>query len=177
MQEYSKAEDYARRAVKVDPSSTWGYFWVAASLGDMAMVSSVEKQLDLAGEIRDAIEESIARDPQNGLASHIYGVWHRKLAALGQGRRIVAGVFYGRSPPIGSLQKSIEYLKKAVALNPTVILSRLELARSDIAVQDFPMPVPCSSPFRHCRSNFPTTPSTRKNRRSFFKRSRIAEAI
>jgi tetratricopeptide (TPR) repeat protein len=24
MQEYSKAEDYARRAVRVDPSSTWG---------------------------------------------------------------------------------------------------------------------------------------------------------
>jgi tetratricopeptide (TPR) repeat protein len=135
--EYSKAEDYARRAVKVDPSSTWGYFWVAASLGNIAMVSSVEKQLDLAGEIRDAIEESIARDPQNGLAYHIYGVWHRKLAELGQGRRILAGVFYGRSPPSGSLQKSIEYLKKAVALNPTVILSRLELARSYIAVQDF----------------------------------------
>jgi tetratricopeptide (TPR) repeat protein len=102
------------------------------------MVSSVEKQLDLAGEIRDTIEESIARDPQNGLAYHIYGVWHRKLAALGQGRRILAGVFYGRSPPSGSLQKSIEYLRKAVALNPTVILSRLELARSYVAVQDFP---------------------------------------
>lgn len=137
IKEYSKAEDYARRAVKVDPSSTWGYFWVAASLGNIAMVSSVEKQLDLAGEIRDAIEKSIARDPQNGLAYHIYGVWHRKLAELGQGRRILAGVFYGRSPPSGSLQKSIEYLKKAVALNPTVILSRLELARSYIAVQDF----------------------------------------
>lgn len=137
MKEYAKAEDYARRAVKVDPSSTWGHFWVAASLGNIAMVSPVEKQLDLAGEIRDAIEESIACDPQNGLAYHVYGVWHRKLAELGQGKRILAGMFYGRSPPSGSLQKSIEYLKKAVALNPTVILSRLELARSYIAVQNF----------------------------------------
>lgn len=137
MKEYARAEDYARKAVKVDPSSTWGHFWVAASLGNIAMVSPVEKQLDLAGEIRDAVEESIARDPQNGLAYHIYGVWHRKLAELGQGKRLLAGVFYGRSPPSGSLQKSIEYLKKAVALNPTVILSRLELARSYIAVQEF----------------------------------------
>lgn len=137
MEEYAKAEDYARRAVKVDPGSTWGHFWVAASLGNIAMISPVEKQLDLADEIRDAVEESIARDPQNGLAYHIYGVWHRKLAELGQGKRILAGMFYGRSPPSGSLQKSIEYLKKAVALNPTVILSRLELARSYIAIQDF----------------------------------------
>ena len=137
MKEYVKAEDYARRAVKVNPSSTWGYFWVAASLGNIAVVSPVEKQLDLAGEIRDAVEESIARDPQNGAAYHIYGVWHRKLAELGQGKRILAGVFYGRSPPTGSLQQSIEYLKKAVALNPTAIISRLELARSYIAVEDF----------------------------------------
>jgi len=56
---------------------------------------------------------------------------------LGQGKRILAGVFYGRSPPTGSLQKSVEYLKKAVALNPTAIVSRLELARSYIAVEDF----------------------------------------
>jgi tetratricopeptide (TPR) repeat protein len=110
---------------------------VAASLGNIAVVSPVEKQLDLAGEIRDAVEESIARDPQNGAAYHIYGVWHRKLAELGQGKRILAGVFYGRSLPTGSLQQSIEYLKKAVALNPTAIISRLELARSYIAVEDF----------------------------------------
>src|SRR4029079_1349609 len=116
MKEYVKAEDYARRAVQVDPSSTWGHFWVAAALGNIAMVSPVEKQLDLAGEIRDAVEESIARDPQNGLAYHIYGVWHRKLAELGQGKRILAGVFYGRSPPTGSMPKSIADLNKTRAL-------------------------------------------------------------
>src|SRR5262249_28406692 len=101
------------------------------------MVSPVGKQLDLAGQIRDAVEQAIARDPQNGLAYHIYGVWHRKLARLGKGSRMVAGVFYGRSVPTGSFQKSIEYLNKAVALNPTVIVSRLELARSYIEVEDF----------------------------------------
>jgi Tfp pilus assembly protein PilF len=46
---------------------------------------------------------------------------------------VLASVFYGRSLPNGSLEKSIEYLKKAVALNPTVIVSRLELARSYVA--------------------------------------------
>jgi Tfp pilus assembly protein PilF len=35
--------------------------------------------------------------------------------------------------PTGSLEKSVEYLKRAVELNPTFIVSRLELARSHVA--------------------------------------------
>jgi hypothetical protein len=37
------------------------------------------------------------------------------------------------------LEKSIEYLRKAVFLNPTVIASRLELARSYVAVENWPL--------------------------------------
>jgi tetratricopeptide (TPR) repeat protein len=139
MKEYRTAEDYARKAIKVNPNSTWGYFYVAASLGNMAMLSPVAKQIDMAGEIRDAIEKAIALDSQNGFAYHVYGVWHRKMAEIGKASRMVVSIFYGRSIPIGSVEKSIEYLRKAVALNPTVIVSRLELARSYAAVENWPL--------------------------------------
>lgn len=133
LKEYSAAERYARRAVQVDGHSTWGHFWVAAAVGNIAMVSPIAKQLDLAGEIRDEVEKAIALDRKNGSAYHIYGVWHRKIAEIGATSRMFANVLYGRSVPSGSLEKSIEYLQKAVELNPTVIISRLELARSYIA--------------------------------------------
>ncbi len=138
LKEYSIAEDYARKAVRVDANSTWGHFWVAAAIGNIAMVSPVSKQLDLAGEIRDEIEKAIALDPKNGSAYHIYGVWHRKLAEIGGTSRMFANVLYGRSVPTGSLDKSIEYLKKAVGLNPAIIVSRLELARSYITIEQWP---------------------------------------
>ena len=137
MKEYRTAEDYARKAIKVNPNSTWGYFYVAASLGNMAMLSPVAKQIDLAGEIRSAIEKAIALDSQNGFAYHVYGVWHRKMAEISRASRMVVSVFYGRSIPTGSFEKSIEYLRRAVALNPTVIVSRLELARSYAAVEEW----------------------------------------
>jgi hypothetical protein len=35
--------------------------------------------------------------------------------------------------PAGSLEKSVEYLRKAIDLNPTAIVSRLELARTHAA--------------------------------------------
>ena len=135
--EYRTAEEYARKAVKANPKSTWGHFYVAASLGNIAAVSPVAKQIDLADEIRGSIEKAIALDPQNGFAYHAYGVWHRKLAEIGQMRRMLAAVFYSSSLPQGSFTKSVDYLKKAVALNPTVIISRLELARSYVAVENW----------------------------------------
>src|SRR3982751_2970294 len=33
LKQYQTAEEYARKAVKVDPHNTWGHFYVAASLG------------------------------------------------------------------------------------------------------------------------------------------------
>ena len=35
------------------------------------------------------------------------------------------------------MEKSIEYLRRAVELNPTIIISRLELARSHVAREEW----------------------------------------
>ena len=48
LKQYQIAEQYARKAVKADPSVVWGHFYVAASLGSMATVSPVAKQIDMA---------------------------------------------------------------------------------------------------------------------------------
>lgn len=139
MKEYRKAEEYARQAITLNPNSTWGYFYVAASLGSIALVSSTSRQIDLAGEIRSALDKALTLDPKNGFAYHVYGIWHRKMAEIGKASRVVASVLFGRSPPSGNLETSIEYLKKAVTLNPHVIASRLELAKSYMAVENWSM--------------------------------------
>ena len=137
MKEYRKAEDYARQAITLNPNSTWGYFYVAASLGNIALVSSTSRQIDLAGEIRSALDKALTLDPKNGFAYHVYGIWHRKMAEIGKASRMFASVVFGRSPPSGNIETSIEYLKKAVTLNPHVIASRLELAKSYMAVENW----------------------------------------
>ena len=95
------------------------------------------RQLELADEIRAGLEKAIELDPKNGLAYHAYGVWHRKVAEIGGASRVLAPVLYGQSVPTGSLEKSVEFLKRAVELNPTVIVSRLELARSHVAREEW----------------------------------------
>ncbi|MGH7830086.1 MAG: hypothetical protein ACREP8_07895, partial [Candidatus Binatia bacterium] len=137
LKHYLTAEEYARKAVKADPDGTWGHFYVAASLGKIATLSPVSKQIDLSHEIREAAEKAIALDPNNGFAYHVVGVWHRKVAEIGQMQRLLAATFLWRSLPAGSMEKSVEYLKKAISLNPTVILHHLELAKTYIAVDQW----------------------------------------
>jgi tetratricopeptide (TPR) repeat protein len=133
-QQYRSAEDYARKAIKSDPNNTWGHFYVAASLGKIAAHSSASKQIDLADEIRSAVEKSIACDPQNGFAYHVYGMWHRRMAEVGKASRFLASAFLGRSVPKGNLTTSVEYFQKAIGLNPTIISHHLELGKTYIGM-------------------------------------------
>ncbi len=134
LKQYLSAEEFARKAVKADPNGTWGHFYVAASLGKIALQSPISKQIDLAQEIREEVERAIALDPQNGYAYHVYGVWHRKMAEIGQMKRVLASVVLWSSIPNGSMEKSVEYLKKAISLNPKVISHHLELAKTYVAM-------------------------------------------
>ncbi len=134
LKQYQIAEEYARKAAKADPNMPWGHFYVAASLGKMAVLYPIPKQIDLSREIQTEVEKAIALDPENGFAYHVYGVWHRRMAEIGQMSRMAASLFLWRSVPKGSMEKSIEYLNKAVSLNPTVISHRLELAKTYIAL-------------------------------------------
>jgi FimV-like protein len=133
LKQYSVAEEYGRRAVKSDPNSTWGHFYIAAALGKTAMLSPVPKQIDLSNEIKEQVEKALTLDPRNGFAYHIYGVWQRRVAEISQMSRMLASVLLWRTVPKGSFEKSEEYFNKAIAFNPKVIVHRLELAKTYIA--------------------------------------------
>jgi tetratricopeptide (TPR) repeat protein len=131
---YRIAEGYARKAVTVDAHSTWSHFYIAASLGKIALLSPVATQIDLSKEIRESIERALALEPRNGFAYHVYGMWQRRMAEIGQMSRVLASLVLQRTIPQGSMEKSEEYFQKAISLNPTVIAHRLEMAKTSIAL-------------------------------------------
>lgn len=134
LKEYGTAEELARKAVKLDPQSTWGHFYVAAALGKIAAQSSIPKQIDLSHEIRAEADKSLQLDPQNGYAYHILGIWHRRMAEVGGTQRVLASTFLWRSIPKGDLNASVDCFKKAIALNPNVIAHHLELGKTYITL-------------------------------------------
>lgn len=135
---YGTAEQYARRAVKSDSESTWGHFYLAASLGKIALNSPIPKQIDLSHEIRQQVEKALELDPRNGFAYHVYGIWQRRMAEIGQMSRMLASVLLWRTVPKGSFEKSEEYFDKAISLNPKIIVHRLELAKTYLVQEKWP---------------------------------------
>ena len=79
--------------------------------------------------IRRYAERAIRYDPSNFKAYHILGRWHYEVSKLNVVERAFARWFYGALPE-ASLEESIRYYEKSLALRPDFMLNYLELARA-----------------------------------------------
>lgn len=140
---YVKAERYARQAISVNPNDTWGHFFLSAALGKKVLMLGKKEQIDASKQVKAAVDKAIELDPNNDLAYHALGRWHRRMAEIGGAKRALGSLIYG-SIPRGSFEESEKWLKKAVELKPDYINHHLELGRTyvetkkyDLAAQEF----------------------------------------
>jgi len=126
---YAKGETYARRAKAVNPDDTWGHFFLSASLGKKILLQGKKEQIDASKTVKAEIDRAIELDPNNDLAYHALGRWHRRMAEIGGAKRALGSLIYG-SIPKGSFEESEKWLKKALELRPDYINHHLELGRT-----------------------------------------------
>jgi tetratricopeptide (TPR) repeat protein len=134
---------YARKAVRANPNDTWGHFFVSAAQGRFVLTKSKKDQVNASKTIKAEIEKAIELDPNNDLAYHALGIWHRTMAEIGGAQRFLGGMIYG-SIPKGTFEESERALQKAISLNPNYTNHHLELGRTyldmkkyDLAKQEF----------------------------------------
>ncbi|MCX7973464.1 MAG: tetratricopeptide repeat protein [Candidatus Aminicenantes bacterium] len=130
---YSQAEEYARRAVKVNPQDTWGYFYLSAGMGKRALMLGKKEQIEMSRQVKAAIEKALELDPSNDLAYHALGRWHRRMAEIGGVKRALGGLLYGDIPK-GSFEEAEKCFKKAIELRPNYTNHYLELGRTYLAM-------------------------------------------
>lgn len=133
---YTEATAIARRAVAANPDDTWGHFQLAAANGKRLLMLSRKEQIDASKSVRASIDKAIELDPENDLAYHALGRWHRRMAEIGGAKRFFGSIVYG-SIPRGSFEESEENLKKAVELAPEFVNHYLELGRTYLALDKF----------------------------------------
>ena len=140
---YKDAETYARKAVAINPNSTWSQFYLSAALGKYALLLGKKDQIAMSKEVKTAIDKAIELDPNNDLAYHALGRWQRRMAEIGGATRLLGGLLVG-SIPKGSFDEAAKALSKAVELKPDYINHHLELGRTymalkkyDLAAQEF----------------------------------------
>ena len=125
---FEKAEEFARKAIEVNPDGSKGHLTLSIALGRVALDASPKERIRLSKEIKAEVDKALQLDPNDDIAWHVLGRWHRKLATLSWIEKKFANIFLGGVPKEASLEKAVEAFQKAIELNPGHINHHLELA-------------------------------------------------
>ena len=141
------SEDYAKKAVKINPNDTWGHFFYSAAMGMHTLKLSKKQQVAMSKQIKAEIDKAIQLDPKNDLAWHALGRWQTTMAEIGGASRFFGSILFG-SIPKGSFDEAVKYFKTAIEIKPNYSNHHLELGRTylamkkkDLAAQEFQIAV------------------------------------
>ena len=133
---YTEATALAKKAVAANPDDTWGHFQLAAANGKRLLLLGKKEQIDASKAVRAEIDKAIELDPNNHLAYHALGRWHRRMDEIGGAKRFFGSIVYG-SIPKGSYAESEKNLRKAIDLHPEYANHYLELGRTLVALKKY----------------------------------------
>ena len=124
---YRQAEKYARACIAADDSKSQGHAWLAASLGSTAMFVGSKTKVALSREIKVELDRALSLNPNDDVALTILGSFHRALSNVSWIERQLADLLLGGLPKGGFKEGEAAFLK-AIALSPTSVRHRFELA-------------------------------------------------
>lgn len=132
---FRNAELLARRAVAARPGDAEGHFHLARALGRAALAKGPRDRVKYGAEVRAHALEALKLDPKHPGALHVMGMWNAEIMRLNGFTRFVARNFLGGKVfDSASWKEAVRYMEEAVAIDPTRLIHRLDLAEiySDI---------------------------------------------
>jgi len=127
---FRRAEQHARLAIAADSNRVEGHFVLGMALGRVALTQGKKDRVKYAKEIFEAANRALAIAPQHDGAHHILALWHAEaMRTSGFNRFMAKNLLGGKILSQASWARAIEHLETAVAIDPTRIFHRLDLAR------------------------------------------------
>ncbi|MGM8837894.1 hypothetical protein [Thermus sp. 93170] len=119
---FEKAEKAASQAIAKDPGYPEGYFERARALGRLSQYKGILEALSegLAPRIRNDLERTLKLKPDHAGAMVALALWHFELVQKGWLVAATQGADGGKVEPL---------MKKAIELEPNVIIHRVEYAK------------------------------------------------
>lgn len=121
---FSKAQDYARKAIALDPNNAEAYFELGRAEGRLAQFVGVFQSLSLAKDMKANLDKAVALDPKMAAAYVALGLWNANLDSGGLKGAIAAGQTGAKKA------NAAPNFEKAIALEPSVITHRVEYANA-----------------------------------------------
>lgn len=127
---FRKGEEYARRAVEVQPDDAEGHFHLARALGRVALTLGTRDRIRYAGEVRSHALRALELDADQPGALHVMGVWNAEVMRLSGISRLIARTFLG-GQVFGEANwaNAVRYMERAVEAEPERLTHHLDLAR------------------------------------------------
>lgn len=126
---YRSGEQYARRAVEVNPNDAEGHFVLARALGRTAQSLGSRERVKYAGEVRTHALHALKVNPKHAGALHVMGSWNAEIMRLSGMTRFMAKNFLGGKVfDSASWNDAQRYLEEAVAQEPNRLVHRIDLA-------------------------------------------------
>ncbi len=126
---YASGEQYARRAILLNPQDAEGHFSLARALGKTALAQSPRGRVKFATEIRSQALECLRSSPGHAGCLHVMGMWNAEVMRLNSFTRMIAkNILGGRVFGTASWKEAVRYMEASVAADPDRIVHRVDLA-------------------------------------------------
>ncbi len=110
--------EWAERALLLNPNSSIGHAMLAGALGREAQLSGSQKQVILSAyQVQHHAERAVVID-NNWIGHYILAMWHREIASLSNGLRLLAQILHGKKLPKGSYDKSFAHFREVLRQFP-----------------------------------------------------------
>jgi tetratricopeptide (TPR) repeat protein len=130
MENYQKALTYAEKTLKLYPDEGYAHFVYAVANGRISDLSDAQTRIKKSYIVKKHALKAVELLPNYAPAWHLLGLWHSKVANVGSAKQFAAGLFSEGLPEGASNQKAVEYMQKAIQLQPGQTLRyKLDLAR------------------------------------------------
>ncbi|MBI2487324.1 MAG: hypothetical protein HYW01_10265 [Deltaproteobacteria bacterium] len=126
---FRTAAKYAELLQKGFPDKADSYFLLAATYGHLALFKDGKEKVKLARDVEKNSKKAIQIDSKFIPAYIVLGVYYREVANLNWALKAFARTLFGGLPN-GTDKDSEKTLLKAVQLNPQIIHTRFELAKT-----------------------------------------------
>jgi tetratricopeptide (TPR) repeat protein len=126
---YEEAVGMSSHAVRLAPDVSRTHSTLAAALGRHALFQGGKRKVELGREVYREAQRAIALDGNDYRPFIVLGAWHREVATLNPILKGIANTFLGGLPK-ASLEQSAAALERARRLEPGIIFTHLELART-----------------------------------------------
>jgi tetratricopeptide (TPR) repeat protein len=125
----NKAVDFAINFKNKFPDSADTYSYLSLSYGNIALFKGGKERIKYANLVEQNAKISISLNGNNFLPYLILGIYYRELASLNWIERIFANTFLG-SLPKGTYEDSEKYLKKALSIDPDMVVAVFHLSKT-----------------------------------------------